>query len=778
LLSFFATGFYLAHLYAEISVLVEQRRAAMNSAIYSAPVAFETGDDLAHLHLVERLQQLGYSRAVLVEHPGQYAPTADGMMVYIRDFDVGVRHFPATMLHVKLNKNRIVALTDQVGSDVKHALLDPQLLGRLMPDAPAERVEVALDQVKPVLIKSLLATEDRFFYYHPGFDPVRIIEAAYIDYRSGHLEQGASTITQQLARTFIPPRRRSFVRKARELAIAMVLEMRYSKHQILERYINDVYLGEFHGAPIYGLPLAARYLFNKDLGDLDYVEMATLIGMIRAPSLYDPHRHPQQCRARRDIVLGTMRRAGVIMDDSALVAAKAAPVVVVNAFLKRPAPYFTDYVTSLVSRMPGLNGHMAGLRVYTTLDTEFQNAAEDSVLNNLERLESEHRNLRRGRDYDPLESSLVAIDPDSGAIRALIGGRDYSSSQYNRAVLAKRQTGSAFKPIVYVSALDPDRSPLEHPLTLASMLPDRPMSFNGWTPVDYEGTYKGQVTVADALAESLNIPTAYLGSLLGPRTFIKTAHEMGIPEDFPNVLPIAIGAGENTLLELTSAYQVFAAGGVARPPYAIESVVDGRGHLVFQHDFQEKRLLKSDVAYVMTGALQGVIQHGTGAKAASMGLNFPAAGKTGTTDEYHDAYFVGYSPDIVCGVWVGFDDPQSIGLPGAQAALPAWVEFMVDTAPSNPANFEVPPGITMASIDPQSGGLATPACPRTVSLPFLSGTEPKHYCSLHSGYGSSTAEASDEETDGEPEENPRYSAPTRGRNIFDSVGEYVGSFFH
>jgi penicillin-binding protein 1B len=728
----FACGFYLAQLYGEVSALIGQREAALTSAVYSAPLRIERGEDLAQLHLLDRLARLSYTRVVEPAHPGEYALIPGRVTLYLRGFREGLREHPAALVHLTLAGTTVEGVADAFGAALPVVTLEPEVIGRLMPGAPPERVEVQLSDVPPYLVRGLLATEDRYFYYHPGFDPIRMIEAAIADLRSHHLAQGASTLTQQLARTFIDRHERTFSRKLRELAVALVIEIRLSKNQILERYINDVPMGAFDGTPITGMPLAARYFFNKDLHEVSPAEAATLIGMIQAPTLYDPRRHPEACRARRDTVLGVMRRDGVI-DAAQYAEAAATPIAIAKLPGLRRAPYFTDYVTAQVERIPGFDGNLAGLKVYTTLDPEMEQAAQVSVQANLERLEKLHPHLRRHARGEELEGSMVALDARTGAILAMVGGRDYSTSQFNRVTQAERQPGSAFKPIVYLSALDPSRSPIGQPVTLASLLPDRPMSFNGWSPADYERTYQGTVTVVEALAESLNVPTAYLGSLLGPSTIVATAHEMGINEEMPAVLPISIGAAETTLLELTGAYQVFAADGVSRPPYALEAVYDAKGHLIYEHRPHQLALVSPPVAYLITGALEQVVKWGTGAGAARMGLDFPAAGKTGTTQDYHDAYFIGYTPRMVCGAWVGFDRPRSLGATGASAALPAWVNFMVDVTPRNSPPFAVPPGITMATIDPQSGGLATAGCPRVATVPFLNGTAPTRICPLHGG---------------------------------------------
>jgi len=725
----FALGFYLAGLYGQISAMIEQRRAALTSSVYSAPAVLAPGTDLQQLALSSRLQRLSYTQVSRVTAPGEYSLTPDLLVLYRRAFRWGVQDFPATLVVASLDGEIVRSVRDSLGTPLRGALIEPEVIGRLLSDAPAERVELPLAELPPMVLHGLLATEDRYFYYHFGFDPIRIIEAALADLRAHRLEQGASTITQQLARTFLTPQR-TMSRKLNELAVALVLEVRLSKNEILERYINDVPMGDYRGVPIYGLPMAARYVFNKDLREVTPAEAATLIGMIQAPSLYDPRRHPALCLRRRDTVLALMHRAGVL-DDAQYQGALGTPLEVRAPFKVRRAPYFVDYVASLVQAIPGFDGQLKGLTVYTTLDPELQEAAQNSVADNIARIERAHPRLRGA--VNPLESAMVVVDVANGGIRAMVGGRDYSLSQYNRAVMAERQPGSAFKPVVFLSALDPLRSPLPMPVTLASLLPDRPMSFGGWMPANYEHTYKSQVTVAETLAESLNVPTAYLGSLIGTSRIIQTAHELGMSERFPHALSIAIGAGDVTLLELVGAYQVFAAGGVQRSPYALEAVVDSHGHLIYQHRPQPKRLFSQEVAYLITGALQGVLQYGTAASARRLGLECPAAGKTGTTDDYRDAYFIGYNPDLVAGVWIGRDTPQSIGLTGAQAALPAWVEFMREALPSDCRGFTIPAGIRLATIDPDSGGLATPACPRRVTVPFLSGTEPTRYCGLHGG---------------------------------------------
>ena len=446
--------------------------------------------------------------------------------------------------------------------------------------------------------------------------------------------------------------------------------------------------------------------------------------MIQAPSLYDPRRHPENCLVRRNIVLGVMKNAGVI-DGAAYQHALAEPIDVTKPPGLRRAPYFTDFVTSFVDKIPGLNGHLEGLKVYTTLDTEMQAFGQEAIEQNLAQLEKSHSRLRRADKTKQLESSMVALDASSGAIRAMVGGRDYSSSQFNRAAMAQRQPGSAFKPIVYLAALDPSRAPFSPAMTLATVLPDRPMSFGSWTPgqlrAHLPGTgdgrrrrcssrstcrRRGSATSLD-LRESCRPRTSW-ESRKSCRQCCRSRSARTRPRCSSWSARIRCSPMRARRTRRTR----------------LQAVVDAAGHVIFHHEDDENRVINPSVAYLITGALEQVLRYGTAASAQRMGLKFPAAGKTGTTQDYHDGYFVGYTPDLVCGVWVGFDEPQSLGLPGASVALPAWVNFMTHAVPDDSPDFAEPSGIVMATIDPQSGGLATPACPRAIALPFLVGTAP------------------------------------------------------
>ncbi|HYC55354.1 MAG TPA: transglycosylase domain-containing protein [Candidatus Binatia bacterium] len=768
--------FFLTRLFGDISNLIVDREAALSSLIFSAPHEIRGGDDLEGSQLMGRLDSLRYSLVDDPKVPGQYARKGSEIVIYLRGYQQGSVRQDAALVRLKIERGRIAAVS---GAGMQGAMLEPEAIGRLAPGAPAERVEVRLDEQKPYLIDGLLATEDQYFYWHPGINPVRILKAAIADLQAGRLVQGASTLTQQLARTYLERRERTFARKLYELAVAIVLEARLSKREILESYINDVSMGAYAGTPIHGMPQAARYFFDKDLSQVTPGEAATLIGMVQAPTLYNPRRHREASTERRDAVLAVMHRNGVI-DEQVYAQAVSTPIELGEAPVLRRAPHFVDYVLAALATVPGVGEERAGLRVYTPLDAAVQDTAAHAVVGNLERLEKSYKSLRRSGKQPKLESAAVVLDAHSGAIRALIGGRSYAESQFDRASWALRQPGSAFKPIVYLAAMDPERSPLSPPLTLATILPDEPMSFGGWTPENHERNFRMRVTALTALSDSLNIPAAYIGSRVGPETIVRTAHDLGIAQDLQPLLPIAIGAEETTLLDLTSAYQVIANAGARSPAYSIEAVVDARGNEVYRHEVETRRIVDPAVAYLVTSALQAVMKSGTGASAAQLGLKIPAAGKTGTTQDYKDAYFVGYTPDLVCGVWLGFDSPQSIGLTGGQAALPAWVKIMQRSAASGARDFAAPAGIVTAKIDPVSGGLATPWCDKQLSLPFLEGTVPDQECPVHGGEdflaASDSAWGGWESSGAAP---PPADEPPREprKNVFRKLGGFFGNLF-
>ncbi|HWP67046.1 MAG TPA: PBP1A family penicillin-binding protein [Candidatus Limnocylindria bacterium] len=700
--------------------------------IFAAPKTLTAGTPVAPERLVAVLERLGYAERPGAELiPGTFR--RDPGAIALWQYDVRVP-WPrqARRVQITLADSRVSALVPLDGGEPPRALEfrpEPLAVGGDGGSALEATAEAVPDHCRD----AVLAAEDRHFFAHPGVDPIAILRALIANLTPGGGTQGGSTITQQLVKnTFLSPRR-TLTRKAQEAVIALLLEARASKREILGRYLASVYLGTDGGVPIHGLAQGALVHFGKPLRDLDVAECATLAGMIRSPNRLAPRRHPDAARARRNQVLALMQESG-FLDAQRAAAAKAAPIAPAPANV-RPvgALYVADQVQRELQRLlPPDVARSPGLLVYTGVDSDTQHDAERAVRDGLAALARQ-----RGESAARLQAALVAIDPLSGRIRALMGGRDYRTSQLDRTAHARRQPGSTFKPFVYLTALDPSRSG-GATRTLASFLDDDAISLRAggrlWTPANYDGTYHGPVTLPDALARSLNAATVRLALDVGIPRIARTAEDLGLTGPLPTVPSLALGAGETSLLELTAAYGVLAAGGVRRPPTLVVAVTSADGELLYTAPSESRQVVAPGVAYLVTRLLQGVMDEGTGYAARRAGLRGPLAGKTGTTDDTRDAWFVGYSPDIVAGVWVGRDEGGETGLTGATGALPIWTEFMRSVQRRYVERpFYAPPDILWREIDPQTGQLATAYCPLRRRLPFLRDTLPAETCTVHGG---------------------------------------------
>jgi penicillin-binding protein 1A len=605
---------------------------------------------------------------------------------------------------------------------------------------------VPLRQIPRAMVDAILSIEDRRFYQHWGIDPVRLIGALIQDVIARRPEQGASTITQQLARNLFLTHEKTFSRKIKEAILAVRIEQTYTKDEILQMYLNQIYFGE--GA--YGVDAAARIYFGKPVIELTLPECALLAGLPRNPRDYSPRRDPDRALKRRNLVLASMLQNKKINRAQYETASEAPLGVSKTRVDPREAPYFMEMVRLYLEERYGSNQIFeGGLRIYTTLDADLQQAAEESLERRLTDLEQRNGTkktrasvLAKSKTAQPgeksqtdyLQGAVVAIDPASGQIRALVGGRDFNESNFNRATQAARQPGSAFKPFIYTAAIDNGYTPNE-------MILDTPVSFragNGedWSPQNYDHKFRGPVTLRTALAKSLNVPAAKLLQKLGTPVVTSYARRLGIHSHLGNDLSLALGTSEVNLLELTSAYGVFADQGVRTTPVFVLRVEDKNGKILEQTRTAAEEVLSPETALTMTNMMQTVLQSGTAAAARSIGLTVPAAGKTGTTDDYTDAWFVGYTPSLVTGVWVGFDRKQKIGpnMTGAAAALPIWVDVVsAGTKGKPPQDFPVPNGVVSRLICSQTGLLANPSCPETETELFREGSEPTGFCDIHTG---------------------------------------------
>jgi penicillin-binding protein 1A len=583
------------------------------------------------------------------------------------------------------------------------------------------RTPVALNDVPDVLIKALIATEDTRFYSHPGIDYRGIVRALYRNIRAGKVLEGGSTLTQQLAKVLFLTPERSYSRKLKEMALALRIEQRYTKQEILSFYLNQIYFGS--GA--YGVEAASQIYFGKSVKNLNIPECALLAGLPRSPKYYSPFKSSDNARRRRNYVLNRMLAAGVITTLQADEARNTPLPVQTAVNTGGPAPYFVEYIRQKVEERFGSSIlYTGGLNIYTSMNVDLQGYAEEAVADGIAKIEARRRRRPAG---SPLQAALIAIEPSTGRIRAMVGGRDFGKSQFNRALQALRQPGSAFKPIIYAAAI-------ERGYGASDLLDDSPLTIKvdrnkTWSPENFTHTYQGTVTLQQALAQSLNVPTIRLLEKVGIDETIRYARKLGISSSLTRYLPLALGSSDVTLSELTSAYAVFADHGIKIGPVSILMITDSAGKVLYVNDTMPEQVIKPEAAYLTTYMLKGAIEHGTGWKAREVGR--PAAGKTGTTNDYRDAWFIGYVPSLVAGVWIGFDGQESIGPKetGARAALPIWLAFMKKAlAEQPPEDFTIPSDIIFRQIDPSTGLLSTENCRLSIRQAFLPGTEPRRYC--------------------------------------------------
>ena len=701
------------HLASVVDEKFAGRRWDFPSRIYSDEFLLYVGLDVVAARVPRRLERLSYrTSAAEPVAGGEYRDAPGVLEIALRAGAAG----RGQTQHVRLDvdQGRIARITDlDSGEALAAVALEPEELTGIYEGRWEDRRAVKVTDVTPVLIRAILATEDSRFFSHHGVDVIGIGRAAVTNLRSGRVRQGGSTLTQQLMKNFFLTTERKLSRKVVEVAMALVAEQRYSKMQILENYLNEIYLGQRGARGIFGVAEASDFYFAKQPRDLSVAEAAMIAGLIRGPNAYSPFIAPERALQRRNTVLRLLLDAGDI-DQTTYDAAVASPLGVVDAPADATiAPFFVDYVKSeLVKRFPQDMLTTEGLNVYTTLDPIMQEDAQRALQEHLARLEKDRPKLAAAAAKDRLEAALVALAPGTGKIRAMVGGRNYQASQFNRAVQARRQTGSTFKPIVYLAAML-DHDPARH-LTPASRLDDSPFAWpladgKEWTPANYGDHYLGDVTARVALERSLNAAAAHVAQNVGLAPVVELAHEMGVSGPLPEVPALALGAGEATPLEMASVYAVLANGGTRAEPVAIERVTSRDGEPILGEPPALRAVVPPDTAYVLTHMLEGVLDAGTASSARSAGFRRPAAGKTGTTNDYRDAWFVGFTPDLVAAVWVGFDQRSALGMSGGTAALPLWTAFMKQaTAALPPRPFMPPPGVTMVRLDRTSGEVLGP----------------------------------------------------------------------
>jgi len=730
LIAFLGAAGYLLYLYLKIEDRFSQRLWNIPSRFYSDTTLLQPGKSLGVQYVSEKLSRLGYrALETTPKHAGEYHVTTNRIDVVLRGSlrQGSTEPVPISIFFQGSTLRSLVHSTTQ--KQLHHLELEPEEITQSVGSEGERRYPVSLRSLSRYVIPAVLAAEDRHFYQHHGIDLRSMARALIVNARYGSIQQGGSTITQQLVKNVFLSHEKSLSRKIAEAIMALMIELRYSKDAILELYLNEIYFGQKGTLSLNGIREAAAFYFGKDPADLSLAESALIAGLIKAPNTFSPFTALEQCRERRNSVLRQMFECGFISEREMTEASERDIVLAQPGIVRNRAPYFTDYVYHQVKALFPVDAlSQMGMSFYTTLDLDMQAAAEQSLNQELQRIEERCRTTRSTVPHQRLQAAVLIVEPHSGAIRAMVGGRSYAESQFNRITQAKRQPGSAFKPFVVASALDR--------FTPASLLSNRQRSYriNGqqWTPHNYEPIDAESITVRTMLSRSVNLAAIDLALRYGLPQIVETARLFGFTTPLYPYPSLAIGASDVIPLELAYAYTVFANGGILHEPTVIKKVLDQQGREVKVHHPTVRRVLSPEKAFIMNSLLRSVVTDGTARSLRDFGIMFPVAGKTGTTNDGRDAWFIGYTPELLCLVWVGYDDARPTPLTGASAAVPLWAQVMKAVAHRLSGSwYQKPEGIEEVVICTESGSRSCQNCSNQQREFFLSGTTPPHYCHVH-----------------------------------------------
>ena len=711
---------WVAWLDLDMRAQFEGKRWSLPARIYARPLEMYAGARMAPADFERELALAGYHETPSPMRAGSYRREGGHFRIIAREFPFWDRREPERRIEVRFERDRIVSLGDGV-RPVALARLDPAEIAQIHPAHREDRILVSLPDVPPVLVRGLFAVEDRTFLSHHGISPRGIARAAWANLRAGGAVQGGSTLTQQLAKSFFLTPRRTLWRKLNEALLALLLEMRYDKVEILEAYLNEVFLGQQGGRAIHGFGLAAWHYFRRPLGELRSEELALLIGIVKGPSFYNPRRHPERARARRDAVLALMVEQGVLSGREGEAARRRPLGIVSGRKLARSSyPAFVDLVRRQVRRDYDAESlRSEGLRIFTTLDPSVQASAESALSEQVGRLAG-----RAGAPATPLQGALTVTATGTGEVLALVGSRDPDDPGFNRALDALRPIGSLAKPAVYLAALShPER------YTLASRVSDAPVRIEDergavWSPRNYDGRSHGRVPLYEALARSYNQATVRLGLDVGLVEVNEYLYRLGLERRVAAYPAMTLGAFDLTPLEVTQMYHTVASGGFRVPLRAIREVSDASGTKLRRYGLAVSRGIEPELNFLMVNALETVMREGTGRSAVRrLPSGLVSAGKTGTSDDLRDSWFAGFAGDRLAVVWLGHDDNSPAGLTGASGALSVWVELMRRLNPA-PLDRAAPPGIEWHWVDANSGLRVARSCPAALELPFVAGSGP------------------------------------------------------
>lgn len=716
-----AGAFAVAYLDQAVRERFEGKRFALPAKVYARALDLYSGRRLSVREMKAELALLGYHETAQAKDPGTYRWLGDSLELMTRAFAFGDGRQEPLAVRVVFAGSQVHGLYQRSdGQEFDLLRLDPPLIGGIYPGKNEDRVLVRLEQVPQHVIDALLAVEDRRFYSHIGIDPRGILRAV-IATASGEGLQGGSTLTQQLVKNFYLSAERTLRRKVTEMIMAVLLEVHYSKEEILETYLNEVYLGQDGNRAIHGFGLASGFFFDQPLERLDIEKGALLVGMLKGPSQYSPRSQPQRALERRNLVLGLMAETGSLT-PAQLKSLQAKPLGVVSRPPRGTSPYpaFLQLVHRQLQRdYRDQDLRSEGLQIFTTLDPQVQRAAEEALGQRLTRLEK-----ARGMKTGLLQGALLVTSTQNAEVQAVVGGRDPRFEGFNRALDALRPIGSLIKPVIYLTALQqPQR------YTLVTRLDDSPLVLKqagtkDWAPKNYDKQFYGEVPLSTALAQSYNVATARLGLELGISRVMGTLHRLGVERELPEFASSLLGANELSPFEVTQLYQTLASGGFGTPLSAIREVISADGEPLQRYPLKVEQQSEAAPVYLLTRVMQQAVSEGTGRGLVEwIPSEVQVAGKTGTTDDYRDSWFAGFTGDRLAVVWVGRDDNEPTGLSGATGAMSVWGEMMAGLNPE-PLQLPEPESIEWVWIDAATGLRSAQECQGAVELPFIAGSAP------------------------------------------------------
>jgi len=710
-----AGALFMVYLDVRITATFTDKMWEIPAKVYARPLELFPGATLSADDLAWELEILGYRNVTTPRRPGEVARAGNRFELYTRGFDFPGEREPPRQLRLAVDGKRLQSLTDNSGS-VDLMRLDPVQIGGIYPQHGEDRILVRLQDAPESLLATLLAVEDQRFHQHWGFSLTGILRAAISNVRSGQVVAGGSTITQQLVKNYYLTPERTIVRKVTELLMAILLELHYSKEQILESYINEVYLGQEGPRAIHGFALAALHYFDRPLEQLGLHQQALLVGMVKGPSLYNPLRNPERARERRNVVLNVMVEQGLVSAEQAAIA-RDMPLDLNNRQgIRDSFPAFLDLVRrQLRQEYRDEDLSTLGLSIFTSFDPLLQRQIERSSTDILKQLDASGE----------LQTASVVTRFDSGEVAALVGGRRVRFAGFNRALDARRPAGSLLKPAVYLAALEQPRR-----YTLATPLLDTPLQVPGprgevWEPRNFDRQVHGEVLLHRALSNSYNLSTARLGLAVGIENVVDVLRRLGVEGPIPQVPALTLGAGEYSPMDMAAMYQSIAAGGFRMPLRSIRDIVDADGTPLRRYPLEYDRTVSLQAVHLLHYALREVLREGTGRSAyAYLDNSFQAAGKTGTTNDGRDSWFAGFSGDLLAVTWIGRDDNGATGLTGSTGALKVWAHFMANASQRSLA-YRMPEDMEPHWIDGSTGYLTGEGCPHARLMPFVTGSEPR-----------------------------------------------------